>query len=89
MKGPAGQSIRFLPPDLVTANYGEDSVSVLLNQGDGTFQAAMTYPVGNRPLSLIAADLNGDGKARFGRGGHHNSYQQRRCGVPRSESLSR
>jgi hypothetical protein len=55
-------------PDLATANTGclgceppGVDVSVLLNKGDGTFQAALSYPVGTAPLSLITADLNGDG----------------------------
>jgi uncharacterized protein (DUF2141 family) len=38
-------------------------ISVLLGNGDGTFQPAQLNPVGNVPLSSIAlADLNGDGK---------------------------
>ena len=31
--------------DVVTANYGSDNVSVLLGNGDGTFQAQSTYSV--------------------------------------------
>ena len=33
---------------------------VLLNRGDGTFEAAVSYPTGDGSWLLIAADLNGD-----------------------------
>ena len=47
--------------DLITANFGSDTVSVLRNLGDGTFAAQVTYVVGNVPLSVTAADVDGDG----------------------------
>src|SRR5262245_51224974 len=47
--------------DLAAANSGNNTVSVLLGNGDGTFQAARTYAAPN-PQSVLAADLNGDGK---------------------------
>src|SRR5262245_29636963 len=37
--------------DLVVANRLSDTVSVLKNQGDGTFAAAVSYAVGSYPLS--------------------------------------
>ena len=57
--------------DVVAANAGAltaqnsrtgSGVSVLLGEGDGTFQTAVTYPAGNGPNSAVAADFNGDGK---------------------------
>jgi hypothetical protein len=53
------------PLDIVTAN--EDfpgTVSVLLGNGDGTFQPAVTIPIGqeSRPRAVALADLNGDGQ---------------------------
>jgi len=57
-------------PDLVVTNlcansescaYG--SVSVLLGNGDGTFQPPVSYNSGGTlPNSLVVADVNGDGK---------------------------
>ncbi|MHC4790546.1 MAG: FG-GAP-like repeat-containing protein, partial [Planctomycetota bacterium] len=47
--------------DLVVATYGEKYVSVLLNNGDGTFQAAVKYGVGMDPISVAIGDLDGDG----------------------------
>jgi hypothetical protein len=51
-------------PDVVVANYGGDSVSVLLGKGDGTFTPAPNSPftVTYDPLSIVVADFNGDGK---------------------------
>ncbi len=53
--------------DLVVANScwcGHDaSVSVLLGDGDGTFQAPVTYDSGGEdPFSITVGDVNGDGK---------------------------
>ena len=50
--------------DLATANNGTDanSVSVLLGNGDGTFQANVDYATGTSPIGITAADFNGDGK---------------------------
>jgi VCBS repeat protein/PASTA domain-containing protein len=53
--------------DLATANGadGANTVSVLLNRGDGTFRAKIDYRVGSYdaiPNSVALGDLNGDGK---------------------------
>jgi uncharacterized repeat protein (TIGR01451 family) len=53
--------------DLVTANYGGSggSISVLLGKGDGTFRAAVTYPIatnGDSALAVVIGDFNNDGK---------------------------
>ena len=50
------------PLDLVTANYSSGTISVLLGNGDGTFQAPVTYAVGSNPIALAIGDLTGDGK---------------------------
>ena len=50
--------------DLVMANYNGNTVSVLLGNGDGTFQAQQTYTAGAAPGDSVAiADFNGDGKS--------------------------
>lgn len=49
-------------PDIATANQGSNNVSVLLQNSDGSFQAAVNYAVGNGPSSLQVGDVNGDGK---------------------------
>ena len=44
------------------ANYGSNTVSVLLNKGAGTFNTAVSYGTGGSyPRSLAAGDLNNDG----------------------------
>src|SRR6266851_9785152 len=48
-------------PDLAVTNAGSNTVSVLLGNGDGTFQAARNFPVGSFPRSVAVGDFNGDG----------------------------
>jgi hypothetical protein len=48
-------------PDLAVVNETDGTVSVLLNNGDGTFANAVTYPVGQSPLGVAVGDFNGDG----------------------------
>jgi hypothetical protein len=48
-------------PDLAVANFHDHSVSVLLGNGDGTFQAAVDYPANEALSSLAVADFNHDG----------------------------
>jgi hypothetical protein len=47
--------------DLVAADYTAGCVSVLLNNGTGTFAAPVTYAAGTHPISVAVADVNGDG----------------------------
>lgn len=53
-------------PDLVVTYQGVSyllqEVSVLLGNGNGTFQAQLTSSAGTDPISIAVADLNGDGK---------------------------
>ncbi len=57
-------------PDLAVTNVpstgppgaGTGAVAVLLGKGDGTFAPAVSYPVGPLPVTIVAADFNGDGR---------------------------
>ena len=49
-------------PDIAVTNFLSNSVSVLLQNSDGTFQTAVNYSVGRGPISLQVGDFNGDGK---------------------------
>jgi hypothetical protein len=49
-------------PDLAVANWGDNTVSVLLGKGDGTFQEAVNCAAGTGPLWVTVGDFNGDGK---------------------------
>jgi len=54
-------------PDIIVADWWDANnvgvVGVLLGNGDGTFQTAVTYETGGAPNhSLEVADVNGDGK---------------------------
>jgi len=54
-------------PDVVIANYCLDrhcengGVSVLLGNGDGTFQTPVTYTLGGANWAVVIGDVNGDG----------------------------
>ena len=49
--------------DWATGSYTNRNASMLLGNGDGTFQPAINYSVGEARLTSVAvADLNGDGK---------------------------
>src|SRR5205814_7192434 len=50
--------------DLVVANSLANSVSVLLGNGDGTFQAAQKFDagLGSGPIWVLIVDVNGDRK---------------------------
>ena len=52
-------------PDLVVANGKDNTVSILLGNGDGTFTPATGSPitVGGFPFFVAVADFNGDGSA--------------------------
>lgn len=47
-------------PDLVTANYGGNSLSILRGNGLGSFGTQQIAPVGERPVVVSVADVNGD-----------------------------
>ena len=47
--------------DLAVANSDSNNVSVLLGNGDGSFQAAQDFGAGISPRSVAVGDFNGDG----------------------------
>jgi hypothetical protein len=51
--------------DLAVTNLGQSflqgAISILLGNGDGTFQAPIGYPVGLSPACVVTGDINGDG----------------------------
>ncbi len=46
--------------ELIGNTTFSDNVSVLLNNGDGTYAAAVNYAAGDGPRSVFAGDLDGD-----------------------------
>ena len=50
--------------DIAVANFGDNTVTLLLGNGDGTFTQATGSPfaVGLGPTAIAVADFNGDGK---------------------------
>lgn len=49
-------------PDLATVNFGSNTVSILINNGDGTFRPHLEFATGPAPIDLAAVDWNKDGK---------------------------
>jgi len=48
--------------DVATANYSDNTVSVLLGKGDGTFSTHTEFTTGASAQGIAVADFNGDGK---------------------------
>lgn len=74
--------------DIVAANFGNfggNTVSVLLGNGDGTFQPQVQYATSGGPLWVIAADFNHDGKLDLAVDCSCGSAS--RCGYPGSVSI--
>ena len=46
--------------DLVVADEGNNTFSVFLGNGNGTFQTRTDYPTGNDPVYVALGDFNGD-----------------------------
>jgi hypothetical protein len=51
-------------PDIVTTNDASSNISVLLNNGNGTYATKVNYSIGvtTNPRQLAVADFNGDNK---------------------------
>ena len=47
--------------DLVSANAKNNTLSVLISKGDGTFRKTLKFPVASEPTTIATGDVNGDG----------------------------
>jgi hypothetical protein len=47
--------------DVILASSNAGEVLVAKNRGGGTFDTPIAYAIGNVPIALTTADLNGDG----------------------------
>jgi FG-GAP-like repeat len=51
----------LVPTDTYEDGGPSQSISLYLGNGDGTFQAPTTFPVGSRPAAITVGDVTGDG----------------------------
>lgn len=49
-------------PDLAVADTQDNTVSILLGNGDGSYRERAAFAVGKSPTGVALGDLNGDGK---------------------------
>jgi hypothetical protein len=59
-------------PDLVVANFYDNTVSVFLNKGSGVFATHVDYAAPYAPTSVALGDLDGDGALDIAVGGNAN-----------------
>ncbi|CAF1631010.1 unnamed protein product, partial [Adineta ricciae] len=48
--------------DVITINYGDNTISVLLGNGNRTFSSQVKYATGVQPSDIAIGDLNKDNK---------------------------
>ena len=56
----AGTTNPDLFEDTIVANNGDNTISVFLGNGDGTFASGVTYMTGNGPTSVATGNFNAD-----------------------------
>ena len=61
-------------PDIIHTAFEGDSVPVLLGNGDGTFQTAVEYDIGDYGHSIAVGDFNEDGYPDLVSFGYDSSY---------------
>jgi len=49
-------------PDIAALTTTTDTVTILIGNGDGTFETGVSYDAGYQPTAIAAGDINGDGK---------------------------
>lgn len=59
--------------DLAATNGSSNNVSVLFNNGDGTFQEPVNYDVGVMPYSIFSVDLDNDGDNDLATANHNDN----------------
>lgn len=62
--------------DIVIANTGSDTVTILLGDGHGEFKpaAGSPFPAGHAPNDIAVADINGDGNADLAFPNHETKF---------------
>ncbi len=59
--------------DLIVGNDNSNTISILLNNNDGTFESDTTYGTGNGPRAIFSIDLDGDNDNDLAVANHWNN----------------
>ncbi|MFQ4138137.1 peroxidase family protein [Nodosilinea sp. PGN35] len=60
--------------DIVNTSYGDNTVTVLYNDGDGTFSNRVDYQSGQNPAAIAIGDVNQDGQLDAISAGENNIF---------------
>jgi hypothetical protein len=66
--------------DLAIGNYGDNSVSIRLGDGNGDFSGTAKIKVGTNPQSVAIGDFNGDGNQDFAVANYNSNFVSIRLG---------
>jgi fibronectin type 3 domain-containing protein len=59
--------------DLAITDQDDNTASILLGNGDGTFQSPLDFPTGNFAVGVAAGDFNGDGRLDLAVASHNDN----------------
>jgi hypothetical protein len=59
--------------DLAITDQDDNTASILLGNGDGTFQSPLEFPTGNFAVGVAAGDFNGDGRLDLAVASHNDN----------------
>lgn len=59
-------------PDIVTANTEQNTITVMINHGEGNFDTSLDFPTGAHPRDMVVDDFTGNGNVDVLVANNHN-----------------